>query len=921
MSSSRTPGTGFGSRALFVSLGLLVASLVASHFTAFRTHVRLTSERGVLSLNVNGRTIHGRVDLGPIRGIRIETLNSIFPMGGETLTLRENGRLLLEDRLPRRFSVQRGRYAPVGDWSLDPQAGYGTVYERKVAVTSDFALEATFTGRCVEYTSIVLVGEPTLYAQFRRGLLNNDFVLNAGGRVLAVDALVSPLSQMAANALDLLLRGVVAGCILVLVFASVRPFLSLRRDHPLRASFRRAWSGAKRHWPALVAGGLALVALAIRLWVSRRVLEGLAHTPDEVAYILQSKWIVSNKVYQLAPQIQEYLSVPFTYFRDGKWFSMYPIGWPLLLAIGQLVGLSWIVSPICGAVYVLLLFLIGKELYGELVGLAAALLGALSPIAILMSSSYLSHAPTALMIALFLWLYLVGRRRNSAWVSGLSGASLGFAFAIRPVTTLAVAIPFAFVLLWEFSRDKERSEMPRRFGAFLVGGLSGSAPVFISNYLITGHAFSFAYGYGANVSFSPQNLPAGLMYLDATAASVLPSVFGWGWGTVSGWPILSLTLAFACVPFLLGRARRFDLLLVAFLVTLPMSFLLWGYHGLHGYGPRFYFEAFLGIYLLASQGFFLLAGVETTAAPVRFRRGKAVAGAAIGLLALLTLSTVLTLRPRMQLYVGYNSVDGSLERAIAREGVKRALILFPNDAWFPWGAASNLLKADLHADIAFALSRPDNSKLLAFYPDRPVYLWIGGNLSRAPLPAASQVRPPPSPASSAGRVTTLLAWWLALAAIVTGAAVLLGRGARSRVVLAGQAASPSEEPGLPERHRDPHSRAGLHVAAVRPLRAAIGVLFAYIGQSLLTPGPLTRLVLPPGFSERQHLHAGWLMLLVGALLFGTAWRALHPDGETPSATEIGNRTATPERGSLARNQPPSIRRDEGRRTSEADAEL
>jgi hypothetical protein len=294
---------------------------------------------------------------------------------------------------------------------------------------------------------------------------------------------------------------------------------------------------------------------------------------------------------------------------------------------------------------------------------------------------------------------------------------------------------------------------------------------------------------------------------------------------------------------------------------------------------------------------------------------------AIGLLALLTLSTILTLRPRMQLYVGYNNVDGSLERAIAREGIKKALILFPDDAWFPWGAASNLLRADLHADIAFAVSRPDNSRLLAFYPDRPVYLWIAGNLSRVPLPAASQVRPPPAPASSVGRVTTLLAWWLALSAIVTGAAVLLGRGARSRVLLAGQAALPSDEAGLPERHRDPLSRTGLQAPAVRPLRAAIGVLFAYVGQSLLTPGPLTRHVLPPGFSERQHFHAGWLMLLVGALLFGTAWRVLRPDGETPFATEIGNRTATPEGGPLARNQPPSIRRDEGRKISEADAEL
>jgi hypothetical protein len=452
--------------------------------------------------------------------------------------------------------------------------------------------------------------------------------------------------------------------------------------------------------------------------------------------------------------------------------------------------------------------------------------------------------------------------------------------------------------------------------------------VFISNYLITGHAFSFAYGYGANASFSAQNLPAGLMYLDATAASVLPSVFGWGWGTVSGWPILSLTLAFACVPFLLGRARRFDLLLVAFLITLPLSFLLWGYHGLHGYGPRFYFEAFLGIYLLASQGFFLLAGVETTAAPVRFRRGKAVASVAIGLLALLTLSTVLTLRPRMQLYVGYNNVDGSLERAIASQKLKRALILFPDDAWFPWGAASNLLKADLHADIAFAVSRPDNSKLLAFYPDRPAFEWTGNHLIPAAPPASSRTLSPPAPASSAGRVTTLLAGWLALSAIVTGAAVLLGRGARSRAVLAAlsrPAAAPSEEPGHPGRRpADPLSRSGLPVP-VRPLRAAIGVLFAYVGQSLLTPGKLTRLALPPGFSESQHFHAGWLMLLFGALLFGTAWRALRPDGETPSAPGIENRMATPERESLARNRPPSIwqvtGRHEGRRTSEADGEV
>ena len=883
VSSSRAQRTGFGSRTLLVSAGLLLVSLAASHVTAFRTHVHLSSGPRGLSLTVNGRTIRGAARLGPIRGIRIQALNSVYPMGGERLAVRQNGRLLFDDRLPRRFPVTQSRYAPLGDWYLDPNTGGGIVYERRIdPAARDVTIEATLTGRCLEYTSIVLMAEPPVYAQFRRGLLNNDFLLNVGGQVIAVDALVSPLPQMALDALDLLLRSLLAGCLLVLSFAFVRWLLS-PREHRSRAFVRRSWSGVQRHWPALVAGGLALIALAIRLWVSGRVLEALAHTPDEVAYMLQSKWIVSNNVYEVTSPIQEHLSVPFTYVRDGKWFSMYPIGWSLLLAIGQLVGLSWIVSPVCGAIYVLLLFLIGRELYGDLVGLAAAALGALSPMAILMSASYLSHASAAMMIALFLWLYLVGRRRNSFWLCGLSGASLGFAFAIRPMTALTVALPFAFIVLWEFSRSKEKREMLRQSAAFLVGGVLGSAPVFISNQMITGHAFSFTYAYGANVSFSAQNLPAGLMYLDATAASVLPAVFGWGWGTLSGWPILSLTLAFAYVPFLVGRARRIDGLLAAFLIALPLSFLTWGFHGLHGYGPRFYFEAFLGIYLLTSQGFFLLAGVEAERTPVEFRRGKTVAFAAIGLLGLLVFSGASTLRSRMQLYRGYNDVDGSLERAIASEAVKKALILFPGDDWYAWGAASNLLKADLHADIAFAVSRGDNSTLFAFYKDRPVYRWTANHLVRMRAAMPSEGRPPSASPPSPGRATTLFGWWLVLSAVGIGGSVLLRRGTLSGPAL--PAAASSEVPafeGASPRGR-PLVRSKLGLPPVRPLKAAIGVLSAYVGQIFLAPGGLAHRFPLFGLLERQLFHAGWLLLLFGAFLFGSAWRGFRPSGGFPTS--------------------------------------
>jgi hypothetical protein len=366
------------------------------------------------------------------------------------------------------------------------------------------------------------------------------------------------------------------------------------------------------------------------------------------------------------------------------------------------------------------------------------------------------------------------------------------------------------------------------------------------------------------------------MYLDATAASVLPAVFGWGWGALSGWPILSLSLAFACVPFLLGRAGRFDALLAAFLVTLPLSFLAWGFHGLHGYGPRFYFEAFLGLYLLTSRGIFLLAGIDAASRPVRFRHGKVVAGAAIGLFAVATLSTVTTLRPRLQLYSGYNWVDGSLERAIEQQGLKKAVILFSNPDWFPWGAASGLLKADLHADIAFAVSRPSNETLFAFYPDRPVYVWDGGKLSLQARMSSSGGPMSLSSPMSAGRVTTLLAWWLGISAVGGGAIALLSRGRRA-VLEYRSAARRSVEPVSPELQSDESSRKeSIPIPFVHPIRAMIGVLVVYVGQVLFTPGRLMPWFSAFGLTERALFHAGWLLLLVGAAFFGAAWPGVIP---------------------------------------------
>jgi hypothetical protein len=472
------------------------------------------------------------------------------------------------------------------------------------------------------------------------------------------------------------------------------------------------------------------------------------------------------------------------------------------------------------------------------------------------------------------------------------------------------------VLLREFTTSDRKSDFLRLLAAFLVGGLLGSAPLFISNHAITGDFLSFGYSYGANAGFSLQNIPAGLMYLDATAASVLPAIFGWGWGIVSGWPILSLSLAFAFVPFLLRRFGRFDLLLAGFLVTLPLSFLAWGFHGLHGYGARFYFEAFVGLYLLTSRGLVLLAGLDADR-PVRFVQGRAIGAAGIALFALLTFSTVSTLRPRLSQYRGYNWVDGSLERTIERQGVRKALILFSNTDWFPWGAASRLLPADLDADLVFGVSRPDNSRILAFYSDRPAYVWSGAALSLAARPASDRFRSPLPPRSSGERVTPMLAYWIGFWALGVGGIRLLARGSTPRdrgraapsapvaqaprlaVSTARSPVARSVEPILraPKRQRPPVDEKK-RPESVRPIRAAAGIFFAYVGQTLILADGLSLRLVSFGLSARALFHAGWLLLLVGAIVFGAAWPASAPDSSAGDLKE-----ADPRAGEERRSHP------------------
>jgi hypothetical protein len=334
------------------------------------------------------------------------------------------------------------------------------------------------------------------------------------------------------------------------------------------------------------------------------------------------------------------------------------------------------------------------------------------------------------LVILFLILVLISRRQRSRSWAAAAGIVVGLCLGVRPLVAVAAALPVGLLLLDDLRRDASQHAR-RLLAAITAGGVAGAVPTLWANLMITGNPLVFPYGLAEGSMYSAENIPFGLQNLDAILASVAPALHGWGWSfTRSPLVLLALPLAFAWVPFLVRRATREDLLLAGLVAGIAAVHLGTKAHGLHGFGPRYYFDAFAALYLLTARGFQELARVS------RDPGGRGGAGAAVTtvaaslLLVTLCLPAALVLPDRLGLYRGYNGVDGSLERAVETARLEHAIVLFADDDWRDWAMVSRMMNGGRHDGIVFARSLEDNSALWSAYPDLPVSAWREGILRR-----------------------------------------------------------------------------------------------------------------------------------------------------------------------------------------------
>jgi hypothetical protein len=314
---------------------------------------------------------------------------------------------------------------------------------------------------------------------------------------------------------------------------------------------------------------LVFFAVFMSAFVSRSVFERLPHLEDEVAYLFQAKVFAHGDIVLESPTPRRAFWMPFVLDHvgpdgDSVRFGKYTPGYPMLLALGVLLGQTWVINAFCAGLTVALTFRLGSEMFNEDVGLIAAALLAFSPMALLLNATLMNHTSALTFVMLFIYAYWrIERKRKKSRNTFLWALTAGFALGMvaisRPLSAMAIALPF---VLWSVSKlirtliqpprrqdrqdNAEKIRSKTRLSAFFetlrplvalgVVTLLISATIPLFNYAATGDPATNLYtlvwsydriGYGQGYGRNGHTIQKGIQFARFDLTLTGADLFGW----------------------------------------------------------------------------------------------------------------------------------------------------------------------------------------------------------------------------------------------------------------------------------------------------------------------------------------------------------------------------------------------------------
>jgi 4-amino-4-deoxy-L-arabinose transferase-like glycosyltransferase len=464
---------------------------------------------------------------------------------------------------------------------------------------------------------------------------------------------------------------------------------------------------------------LCLAVFGMSAAVAWGVFEAMPHLEDEQANYFQARVFAGGEIAAPAPPSKDAFFIPFTIVRNGIWFGKYTPGYPLVLALGVLLGAPWVVGALASALALAGVFLLGRDLFGADAGLLAAALGAVSPAFVILSGSLLPHPVTMAALVFFAWAFLRARRPGEARAAGfslLAGLALGLAVLARPWTAFGIALPFIGIALFDLVRGFRRALRAYLLLGAACAALCALLPLF--NYAVTGSPFTNTYtlwwpydtiGFGPGVGRLEGGHTLGLALLNARLDLAAFQTALTGWPSPLGFPLVILPLIFGLL--LAPRSRSDLLLLLPPVLLIAVHLAYWARAG-EFYGGRYYSEGMPFLWLLAARGL------------LKFSSGKwrlRLVRAALPLF--LVWSILFQIEPRLLQGRGLYAITRENPAEIAAEDLHNALVFVHIRYWTDYAAFSWLNDPDLNGDVIFVrdLGAERNVQMIRAFPGRRVF--------------------------------------------------------------------------------------------------------------------------------------------------------------------------------------------------------
>jgi hypothetical protein len=202
----------------------------------------------------------------------------------------------------------------------------------------------------------------------------------------------------------------------------------------------------ERHrWRVLMLG--APLVFGLLTAVATVVLESFPNSGDEYAYLYQARTLAEGRLTNPLPAAPEFFETIYIAHDRGRAYGTFPIGWPLLLAAAQVAGVpAVVVAPLLGVVTLVLMYLVGRQLYGPRAGMLAAAVTASCPFFIFNAASYFSHTWCGCLLLAAMLTAILALRRHLAFALA-AGFLIGWAVLTRYLTGALVGVAIGVWLM------------------------------------------------------------------------------------------------------------------------------------------------------------------------------------------------------------------------------------------------------------------------------------------------------------------------------------------------------------------------------------------------------------------------------------------------------------------------------------------